>query len=165
MKSMIRLFAVMAIAIFSALGASAQLPSAHLQDLDGNPVDASTLGNDGKPFIIDFWATWCKPCIRELKAIHEVYPDWVEETGVKVYAISVDTGQDIQKVRPMVNAREWEYEVLVDPTGEFQRAMGVQNPPHTFIVDGNGNIVESHPGYTEGSEESLIEKVRELLGK
>ena len=43
--------------------------------------------------------------------------------------------------------------------------MGVQNPPHTFIVDGKGNIVWSHQGYTDGSEEEIIEKIREIIGE
>lgn len=55
--------------------AFAQLPSVKLKDINGKIVDTATLQNDGKPFIISFFATWCKPCNRELKAIHEVYPD------------------------------------------------------------------------------------------
>lgn len=162
MKSIIRLFAVMAIVICTALGADAQLPSTQLKDLSGKPVDTATLSNDGKPFIISFWATWCKPCRRELKAIHELYPDWVEETGVKLYAVSVDKATDVAKVKPVVDASGWEYEVLLDPNGEFQRAMGVANVPHTVVVDGNGKIVESHGGYTEGSEEHLYELIKKL---
>ena len=162
MKSIIRLFAVMAIIICSALGADAQLPSTQLKDLSGKPVDTATLSNDGKPFIISFWATWCKPCRRELKAIHELYPDWVEETGVKLYAVSLDKAPHVAKVKPVVDASGWEYEVLLDPNGEFQRAMGVANVPHTVVVDGNGKIVESHGGYTEGSEEHLYELIKKL---
>ena len=75
MKSLRRLLAMTAIGLGLALSANAQLPSVQLKDLAGKPVDSSTLSNDGKPFIISFWATWCKPCIRELTAIHDVYPD------------------------------------------------------------------------------------------
>ena len=69
----ILLLAIMAI---GTLAASAQLPNVTLQDIDGNKVQTGTISNDGNPIIISFWATWCKPCLRELKAIHEVYPDW-----------------------------------------------------------------------------------------
>lgn len=143
----------------------AQLPSVKLKTLDGKTVDTSTLNNDGKPFIISFFATWCKPCNRELKAIHEQYEEWQEETGVKVVAISIDQAQNINKVKPLVDGEEWEYEVLLDPNSEFRRAMGVQMIPHVFIIGGDGKIVESRSGYTEGGEQHLIEKVRELVKK
>lgn len=165
MKSIKRLLMIVAVGIGIAFSANAQLPSVQLKDLSGKPVDSATLSNDGKPFIISFWATWCKPCIRELTAIHDVYPDWVEETGVKVYAISIDEAQNATKVKPMADARGWEYDVLLDQSGDFARAMGCQNPPHVVVVDGNGKIVESHSGYTEGSEDHLIEIVRQLITK
>lgn len=143
----------------------AQLPSVILKDINGKTVDTAQLKNDGKPFIISFFATWCKPCNRELKAISEVYADWQDETGVKVVAISIDQAQNINKVKPMVDGNGWEYEVLLDPNSDFKRAMGVNMIPAVFIIDGNGKIADSRSGYTEGSEEHLIEKVRELLNK
>ena len=145
--------------------AHAQLPSVSLKSIDGKTVDTAKLENGGKPFIISFFATWCKPCNRELNAIHEVYPDWQDETGVKVVAVSIDQAQNIQKVKPLVDSNGWEYDVLLDPNGDFKRAMGVNMIPHVFIVDGQGKIVESRSGYTEGGEVHLIEKVRELLAK
>ena len=60
--------------------------------------------------IISFFATWCKPCNRELKAINEVYADWQEETGVKLIAISIDQAQNVNKVKPLVDENGWPYE-------------------------------------------------------
>ena len=144
-------------------GAFAQLPSVKLKDINGKTVDTALLSNDGKPFIISFFATWCKPCNRELKAFKVVYADWQDVTGVKVVAISIDEAQNAQKVKPMVDAAGWEYEVLLDPNSDFRRAMGVNMIPHVFVVDGNGKVAESRSGYTEGGEQHLIEKVKELL--
>lgn len=157
------LSAAIALFMLSAGSAFAQLPSVNLRTIDGKTIDTATLNNDGKPFIISFFATWCKPCNRELKAIHEQYADWQDETGVKVIAISIDEAQNMQKVKPMVDAAGWEYEVLLDPNSEFRRAMGVNMIPHVFVIDGNGKIAESRSGYTDGGEEHLIEKVRELI--
>jgi len=148
-----------------AFAAEAQLPSVTLTDIDGKTVRTDTISNNGKPVIIDFFATWCKPCQRELSAINEVYEDWQEETGVKVIAISIDEAQNIHKVKPLVDNHSWPFEVLLDPNSEFKQALGIQMIPYTLIIDGNGNIVYKHNGYTDGAEEELIEKVRELVNK
>lgn len=155
---------VLAMLLFAVVeNASAQLPSFKLKNIEGKTVDTSTLSNDGKPFIISFFATWCKPCNRELSAIADVYEEWQEETGVEVIAVSIDQAQNINKVKPLVNNHGWPYKVLLDPNSEFKRALGIQMIPYTIIVDGKGNIVYKHNGYTDGAEEELIEKVRELL--
>lgn len=146
-----------------ALTASAQLPSVTLKSIDGKTVKTDTLSNGGKPFIIDFFATWCKPCNRELTAISEVYEDWQKETGVKVIAVSIDQAQNINKVKPLVDNHGWTFDVLLDPNSDFKRALGGINIPFVVVCDGKGNIVAKHNGYTEGAEEELIEKVRELI--
>ena len=146
-----------------ATGAAAQrLPQVTLKSIDGRPVQTDTLSNGGRPFIIDFFATWCKPCNRELNAISEVYDDWQQETGVKIIAVSIDQAQNINKVKPLVDGYGWDYEVLLDPNGDLKRALGVQMIPYVLIVDGQGNIVYRHNGYTDGAEEELIAKIREL---
>ena len=157
------LSAAIALFMLSAGSAFAQLPSVNLRTIDGKTIDTATLNNDGKPFIISFFASWCKPCNRELSNIAEVYEDWQDETGVKLFAVSIDEAQNAQKVKPFVDNHGWEYDVLLDPNSDFRRALGVAMIPHVFIVDGKGNIVESRSGYTEGSEGHLIEKVREIL--
>ncbi|MBP3566903.1 MAG: TlpA family protein disulfide reductase [Paraprevotella sp.] len=161
----VRKFIVFIFLVGVVANSFAQLPVIQLKDLNGKVVDTSKLHNDGKPFVISFFATWCKPCNRELKAIHEQYIDWQEETGMKLIAISIDQAQNINKVKPLVDGEGWEYEVLLDPNSDFRRAVGVQMIPHVLIVDGKGKIVESRSGYTEGAEEHIIEKIRELIQK
>lgn len=157
-----KFIATTVLALAFALNASAQLPSVTLKDITGKTVRTDTLSNDGKPFIISFFATWCKPCNRELTAISEVYDEWREETGVKVIAVSIDQAQNINKVKPLVDNNGWEYDVLLDPNSDLKRALGIQMIPYVLIVDGKGNIVYKHNGYTDGAEVELIEKVREL---
>jgi hypothetical protein len=69
----------------------------------------------------------------------------------------------MNKVKPLVNNHSWEYDVLLDPNSDFKRALGIQTIPFVLICDGKGNIVYKHNGYTDGAEEELIEKVRELI--
>lgn len=138
------------------------MPAVTLKTIDGKTVRTDTLSNNGKPIIIDFFATWCKPCNRELKAINEVYEDWQEETGVKLIAVSVDQAQNVNKVKPLVDENAWPYEVLLDTNCELKRALGIQMIPYTLILDGEGKIVYKHNGYTDGAEQELIDKVREI---
>lgn len=133
----------------------AALPSVTLRDTEGKTVEISSLSKSGKPVIISFFATWCKPCIRELKAIDEVYAEWQEETGVEMYIVSIDQGQDVKKVKPLVDGNGWEYRVLLDPNETLKRAMNVQTVPHIFVLNKKGQTVYSHAGYTEGSEQEI----------
>lgn len=133
----------------------AALPDVTLRDIDGHEVAVADLAQKGKPLIISFFATWCKPCMRELAAMHEFYPDWQEETGVEIYIVSTDQGQDTHKVKPLVNGNGWEYHVLLDPNGTLKHAMNVQNIPHVFVLDSKGKIVYNHVGYTDGDEETI----------
>lgn len=158
-KLLVIIFALLSFTLVNAQ----QIPSVSLKTVEGKTIDTSELNNDGKPVIISFWATWCKPCLRELNAINEVYADWQEETGVKLIAVSTDEAQNVNRVKPMVDRFGWEYEVWLDPNGDFKRVMNAHTMPTVIIVDGKGNIIETRYGYTDGSESHLIEKVRELI--
>lgn len=153
-------FLLLSVLAFSfVLMAHAQLPKVQLKTLQGESLSTDTLNNNGRPFIISFFATWCKPCNRELTAISEVYPDWKDETGVKIYAVSIDQAHNIQKVKPLVDNHGWEYDVLLDPNSAFRKALNVNMIPHSFVFDGKGKMVYSHSGYQEGAEDELYEAV------
>jgi cytochrome c biogenesis protein CcmG, thiol:disulfide interchange protein DsbE len=139
------------------------LPKLDIKDIKGNPFNTSKITNDGKPIIISFWATWCKPCVKELTAIADVYGDWQEETGVKLYAVSIDDARSSAQVQPLVNGKNWDYTVLLDPNGDFKRAMNVGPIPHTFLINGKGEIVWQHTSFSEGAELDLIGLVKKVL--
>lgn len=139
-----------------------KLPSVDVKTLDGKTINTSTLSNNGKPIILSFWALWCKPCMKELSTIAEVYPDWKEETGVKLIAVSIDDARSTDRVKPTVEGKNWEYEVLLDQNGDFKRAMNVNMIPHSFLLNGKGEVVWQHTSFSEGSELELIQLVRKL---
>ena len=70
------------------------LPSVSIKSIEGKTINTDGFENQGNPIVISFWATWCKPCAKELNAISEVYDDWQEETGVKVIAVSIDDSRN-----------------------------------------------------------------------
>ena len=138
------------------------LPNKVVKTLEGSNYNITDLENDGNPIVISFWATWCKPCKKELNNIAEVYEDWQDETNVKLVAISIDDSRSIMRVAPYVNASDWEYEVYTDSNADFKRAMGVSTVPHTFLLNGNNEIVWQHQGYIEGDEEKLLEQIKKI---
>ena len=138
------------------------IPSVKLKDLTGSTIDTGTLENDGNPIVICFWATWCSPCKRELNNYMDYYGDWQDETGVKIVAISIDDSRSTNRVAPYVMSSGWEYDMLLDPAGDFKRAMNVINVPHTFLYNGAGELVWSHNNYAEGDEEELYEELLKL---
>ena len=150
------------IALTSFSGDDEKIPSAVVKKLDGTKINSSTFTNNGKPIIISFWATWCKPCKKELDAIQENYADWIKETGVKLIAISIDDVRSSSKVVTDVKLKGWDFEIYLDENQDFKRAMNVNNVPFTFLVDGQGKIVWSHNSYTEGDEDKLYENVKKL---
>ena len=140
-----------------------KLPDVTLKDVKGQPFSTKKITNDGKPIIITFWATWCKPCIAELMAINDLYDEWQEETGVVLYAISVDDTKTSAKVAPFVNGKGWDYIVLQDINGDFKRAMNVVDVPFLCLLNGNGEIVWSHTSYAPGSETEVYELVKKVI--
>ena len=140
------------------------VPSVKLVDMKGKAVNTAELTANG-PVIISFWATWCAPCKKELNTIHEDYDDWVAETGVTLVAIAIDDEKTKSQVPVYVNGKAWDYTVLMDPNWDFKRAMGVNNVPHTFLVDKNGVIVYSHNNYAPGDEEKLYQELLKLSEK
>ena len=154
------LFVFFAVLNVNAEEAGKTIPAAKIKNLKGELVNTSEISNEGKPFVVSFWATWCKPCISEMKAINELYPEWQEQTGVKIFAIAIDDSKSSKNVAPFVKGRKISFDVLLDENSDFKRAMNVSNPPHTFLFNGKGELVWQHAGYAPGDEDELFEQIK-----
>ncbi len=142
--------------------AQRSLPATDVKKLDGSTFNTAELAKKGHPVVISFWATWCSPCKKELDAISEVYAEWQEKYGVEVIAVTVDDARTAPKVGPMVKQKGWTFDILLDTNQDFQRALGFDTVPHSFLIDKNGNIVYEHNGYVSGDEVELEEELAKL---
>lgn len=138
-----------------------ELPDVTVKTLSGKDFNIQSLEEKEHPIILSFWATWCGPCIKELNAISDMYIDWQDETGVELYAVSIDDARTARRVKPMVNGNAWDYEVLIDENQDLKRRMNVINIPYVFIIY-KGEIVYRHTSYTPGAENELYEEIKKL---
>ena len=155
----------MAIALFVCVAASAQVPSVMVENAKGEAFDTASLVEDGTPMIVSFWSTSCKPCIRELDAIYDALPDWLDEVKFRVVAVSTDDSRLLAKAKSFAEGRGWgeEYTLLFDKNQDFMRAMNVSVVPHVFVLDAKGKVVYSHTSYVPGNELELFDAVKKSL--
>ncbi len=151
------------ILFLSILGYSQnQMPNIELNVISGESVNLSTDFNEvDKLYVFSFWATWCAPCINELEAIHKKYATWKESLNVEIIAVSIDDSRTQKRVKPFLNGKGWTYNVLLDSNQELKRALSIVNVPYTIVVK-NSKIVYVSNGYSQGSEEELFNKLKEL---
>lgn len=141
---------------------SAQVPSVTVENAKGESFDTKTLLAEGTPMIISFWSTSCKPCIRELDAVYDALPDWLDEVDFRVVAVSTDDSRLMAKAKSFAEGRGWgeDFVLLFDKNQDFMRAMNVSVVPHVFVLDGKGKIVYSHTSYVPGNEVELFEAIK-----
>jgi cytochrome c biogenesis protein CcmG, thiol:disulfide interchange protein DsbE len=139
-----------------------ELPNLSLNDMYGKKVNVADFGKNGKITVINFWATWCSPCKKELNNISYMYEDWQEDYGMELIAISIDDVRNTSKVKTYVDGQAWEYQVLLDTNEDLKRMMNFQTVPYTVLVNQAGKIVYTHSGYVEGDEYILEEKLKAL---
>ena len=158
---------LLCLSILISFASGAQVPSVTVEDVKGEAFNTKTLLKEGKPMIISFWSTSCKPCIRELDAIYDALPDWLEEADFRVVAVSTDDSRLLAKAKSFAEGRGWgeEYTLLFDKNQDFMRAMNVSVVPHVFVVDAKGKVIYSHTSYVPGNELELFEAIKKSLGK
>ncbi|MBS1624587.1 MAG: TlpA family protein disulfide reductase [Bacteroidetes bacterium] len=138
------------------------LPNVTLTDVSGKKVNVQDYGKTGKVTVLDFWATWCIPCKKELNNISEVYEDWQKKYNVNIVAVSIDDSRSAPKVKPYVDGQRWTYDVLLDVNQDLKRQLNIQTVPFTLVLDQNGKIIYEHSGYTEGDENILEDAIAGL---
>lgn len=145
---------------------SSQLPNTVIQDLKGKKHEFSSVIEPGKVTLVSIWATWCMPCIKEIKNIEKNLATWQQETPEFNYMIiSIDDSRALAQVKSMVNSNRWAFPCYLDPNSDLKRSLNFEIPPFTFIIDKEGKIAYKHSGYEEGGEFILYEEVKKIANE
>jgi len=144
-----------------SVGADKKAPEFTLPNLDGDDVTLSELLEDG-PVIVDFWATWCKPCIKAFPDLQELF-DKYRNCGLKVLAISIDGPKSMSRVGSLIKSKGNTFEVLLDPGQKVARKFHVTSVPRTVLVNTDGTIAYAVTGYRPKNHEELEAAVATLL--
>lgn len=153
---------LLTVALLISTVAFAQVPSVTVENAKGEAFDTKEILSEGVPTIISFWSTVCKPCMRELDAIYDALPDWMEEADFRVVAVSIDDSRLLAKAKSLAEGRGWgeDFILLFDKNQDFKRAMNVSDVPHVFVLDSKGKVVYSHTSYVPGGELELLEAIK-----
>jgi thiol-disulfide isomerase/thioredoxin len=111
----------------------------------------------GRPLVVNFFASWCTPCIKEMPAFEDVH----QQLGDAVAFVGINTGEQLESGTRIIRQTGVTYDVLRDPTGALTQRYDVLNMPTTLFVDRDGTIVRAHTG--ELSESELQQIVRDDL--
>lgn len=149
---------------FCVLASAAQgLPNVKVQTHVGKSVETTSWIDYETPFIVSFWSTTCKPCLKELDALSENFEDWNDEKAFRVIAVSIDDSRSLARAKALSSGRGWNlFGVVYDVNSDFKRAMNVSMVPHVFVFDKDGRQVYTHVGYKPGDEEELFKIIKDL---
>jgi cytochrome c biogenesis protein CcmG, thiol:disulfide interchange protein DsbE len=164
MKKILSILSIVAIS-YSAVAQERTLPSTPVRTLTGKKIPFNEAIEKGKITMISFWATWCTPCKKEIKAVKSKLAEWQKETDFNFVTVSIDDARKTADVKSFTKSEGWDFPVLLDPNSDLKRSLNFSNVPFTIIVDENGNIVKMHSGYVQGNEIEMYEFIKALAAK
>ncbi len=132
-----------------------------LKNLDNRTVSYNSLKGE-RLTVIDFWATWCKPCIKSIPKLVEISEE-LEDDGVQFIGISIDGPRNLAKVKPFARSLGVTYPVLLDINSEVMAKLSVRAVPTLLIVNEDDEIIYFHEGYKPGEEDDIREEIKKLL--
>jgi thiol-disulfide isomerase/thioredoxin len=122
------------------------LPDMELDRHDGGVLQLGE--SDGRPMVINFFASWCAPCVAEMPRFEEVH----EDLGDEVRFLGVASTDERPSELELIESTGVTYETVRDPLGDVMAALGVLGLPATIFVDGDGRIADYHIGELDGDE-------------
>ena len=148
--------------VFSCLSLEAQQsqkPGEELRNLTGDLVSFSDIVTPGHPAVLVFWKSGSSKCCENLETMQSAWLSTLKNEGVNFIAICEDCSGSWSHVKPIVAAKDWDFDVYIDPNGDFRRSMGVTTIPTTILFDSDMKLICRHPGWCSGNEDLLCTKI------
>jgi len=160
---MIKKILILLILISSVVLSAPKINDFKAKDLNFKSTSFSDL--KGKNLtLVDFWATWCKPCIQAIPKLSKLREKYMVK-GVEVIGINTDSPRNSAKVKPFAKTYKMEYPVLRDPNSKIARILNVTAYPTLYIINSENEIVYTHIGFKIGDEKIIEEEIKKLLNE
>ncbi len=157
---MIRLLPLLLIVAIS-FGQEKNLPQVKLKDMKNKTQNLDKIV-DGKITLINFWATYCVPCRKEMKHLNRINKTYAEQ-NVQVVGISIDDSRTVGRVKSMVKSQKLDYTILLDTEQKLYKNFNTTAMPFSILVDPQGKILWEHTGYIPGDESQMENEIKKAL--
>ena len=149
--------------VFTTVSIMAQLPDIEIKDIDQNRISLYELRGE-KFTVLDFWATWCKPCVTAIPKINSIHKEFSIQ-GIGFIGVNVDGPRNLSKVKPFATSMNIKYPVVLDPDQDLVNRFNVTVFPSLIVIDEKGKEVFAHEGFNAGDEKLIREELQKLLKK
>ena len=136
-------------------------PNLTLKKMNGKSVKLSEYLNKG-PVLINFWATWCSPCKKEMVFLDE-FERRYKDNGLSILSISIDSQKSLAHVRSYIRANNYTYDVFLDPNRQVFKKLNGNLMPTNVLIDKDGKVLWRHYGYIPGDEKNMDLELRSAL--
>ena len=136
-------------------------PNFSLKKINGRTVKIGEYLENG-PVLINFWATWCAPCKKEMVFLEKFENEYKKE-GFSVLSISIDSQKILAQVRSYIRINNYSFDVFLDPNMQVFKKMNGNLMPTNILLDKKGNIIWRHYGYLPGDEKNMNLQIRSAL--